>query len=124
LLENELHSLKDLGYNPYTKKYFIPQQAIRGELHRDLNFIEALKIAYPKLTVSDGVQKELRRIIAKINKSATEQRIDIPIGKINSVHFRDLLDYLNLTPNEYKIFLTLLSIVLSDLAKKQLHFTI
>lgn len=122
LLENELHSLKDLGYNPYTKKYFIPQQVIRGELHRDLNFIEALKIAYPKLTVSDGVKKELRRIIAKISKSAAEQRIDFPIGDIHSGYVRDLLDYLNLTPNEYNKFLTHLSIVLSDLVEKRIVF--
>jgi hypothetical protein len=50
------------------------------------------------------VVKELRRIIAKVKKSALEQRIDIPICEIHG-HIRDLLDYLNLTPNEYNSFL-------------------
>jgi hypothetical protein len=68
------------------------------------------------------VVKELRRIIAKVKKSALEQRIDIPICEIHSGHIRDLLDYLNLTPNEYNKFLTHLSIVISDL-KKRMVFT-
>jgi hypothetical protein len=44
-----------------------------GTLHPKQNFIEALEIAYLKLSVSDGVVKELRRIIAKVKKSALEQ---------------------------------------------------
>jgi hypothetical protein len=64
------------------------------------------------------VVKELRRIIAKVKKSALEQRIDIPICEIHG-HIRDLLDYLNLTPNEYNKFLTHLSIVISDLVEKE-----
>jgi hypothetical protein len=94
-----------------------------GTLHPKQNFIEALEIAYLKLSVSDGVVKELRRIIAKVKKSALEQRIDIPIC-VHSGHIRDLLDYLNLTPNEYNKFLTHLSIVISDLVEKRMVFTI
>ncbi|OCB77940.1 site-specific integrase [Flavobacterium crassostreae] len=114
---------EDKGWNPITKKYMIPEAIpINGVLHPKLNFIEALEIAYLKLSVSDGVIKELRRIIAKVKKSAEQQRIDFSISEVHSGHVRDLLDYLNLTPNEYNKFLTHLSIVLSDLVEKRMVF--
>jgi site-specific recombinase XerC len=114
---------EDKGWNPITKKFMIPEAKPKaGTLHPKQNFIEALEIAYLKLSVSDGVVKELRRIIAKVKKSALEQRIDIPICEIHSGHIRDLLDYLNLTPNEYNKFLTHLSIVISDLVEKRMVF--
>lgn len=115
--------LEERGYNPITKKYMIPEaKPIPGTLHPKLNFIEALKITYPKLTVSEGVKKEIKRIINKVEKSAAELRIEFAISEIHSGHVRDLLDYLNLTPNEYNKYLTHLSIVLSDLVEKRMVF--
>ena len=111
------------GWNPITKRYMIPEpKPTPGTLYPKQNFIEALEVAYPKLSVSEGVIKELRRIIAKIKKSATEQRIEFQICEIHSGHVRDLLDYLNLTPNEYNKYLTHLSMVLSDLVEKRIVF--
>lgn len=111
------------GWNPITKRYMIPEpKPAQGTLYPKQNFIEALEVAYPKLSVSEGVKKELRRIVAKINKSASEQRIEFPICEIHSGHVRDLLDYLNLTPNEYNKYLTHLSMVLSDLVEKRIVF--
>ena len=94
----------------------------QGTLYPKQNFIEALEVAYPKLSVSEGVKKELRRIVAKIKKSASEQRIEFPICEMHSGHVRDLLDYLNLTANEYNKYLTHLSIALSDLVEKRIVF--
>lgn len=114
---------EEKGWNPITKKYMLPEaKPVPGTLHPKLNFIEALEIAYLKLSVSAGVIKELRRIISKVKKSAADQRIDFQICEIHSGHVRDLLDYLNLTPNEYNKFLTHLSIVLSDLVEKRMVF--
>ena len=111
------------GYNPITKKYMIPEtKPAQGTLHPKLNFTEALKIAYPLLTVSDGVKKEIKRIIAKMEKLANELKIEFPICEIHSGHIRDLLDPLDLTPNEYNKFLTHLSIVLSDLVERRIVF--
>ena len=111
------------GWNPITKRYMIPEPIPAfGSLYPKQNFIEALEIAYLKLLVSDGVKKELRRIIGKLKKSAAEQRIDFAICEIHSGYVRDLLDYLNLTPNEYNKYLTHLSIVLSDLVEKRIVF--
>ena len=111
------------GWNPITKRYMVPEQTpAPGLLYPKQNFIEALELAYPKLSVSEGVKKELRRIVAKLKKSATEQRIDFQICEIHSGYVRDLLDYLNLTPNEYNKYLTHLSIVLSDLVEKRIVF--
>jgi site-specific recombinase XerC len=108
------------GYNPITKKYMIPEaKPVPGHLHPKVNFIEALKLAYPLLSVGDGVKKELRRIIAKIEKMANSLYLDFPICEIHSGYIRDLLDPLNLTANEYNKFLTHLSIVLSDLCEKR-----
>lgn len=114
---------EDKGWNPITKKYMIPEKKpVPGTLYPNQNFIEALEVAYLKLSVSDGVIKELRRIIAKVKKSAAEQRIEFSICEIHSGHVRDLLDYINLTPNEYNKYLTHLSIVLSDLVEKRIVF--
>ncbi len=114
---------EDKGYNPITKKYMIPvPKPAHGVIHPKLNFIEALELAYSKLTVSEGVKKEMKRIIAKIKKSGQELRIEFPICEIHSGYIRDLLDYLNLTPNEYNKYLTHLSIVLSDLVEKRMVF--
>ena len=66
--------------------------------------------------------KKLRRIIAKVKKSANEQRIEFFICEIHSGHVRDLLDYIKLTPNEYNKYLTHLSILLSDLVEKRIIF--
>lgn len=114
---------EEKGWNPITKKYMLPEaKPVPGTLHPKLNFIEALEIAYLKLSVSDGVIKELRRIISKVKKSAADQRIDFQICEIHSGHVRDLLDHINLTPNEYNKYLTHLSIVLSDLVEKRMVF--
>lgn len=114
---------EDKGYNPITKKYMIPElKPVPGSLHSKLNFVEALKIAYPLLSVSDGVTKEIRRIVAKVDKSAIALKMDFPICEIHSGHIRDLLDPLDLTPNEYNKYLTHLSIVLSDLVEKRMVF--
>lgn len=124
LLLIEIPKLFELkGWNPITKRYMVPEpKPAQGTLYPKQNFIEALEIAYLKLSVSEGVIKELRRIIAKVKKSAAEQRMDFPICEIHSGHVRDLLDYLELTPNEYNKFLTHLSIVLSDLVEKRIVF--
>lgn len=114
---------EEKGYNPITKKYMIPElKPVPGTLHSKLNFVEALKIAYPLLSVSDGVKNELRRIVAKVDLSATKLKMDFPICEIHSGHIRDLLDPLGLTNNEYNKFLTHLSIVLSDLVEKRMVF--
>lgn len=94
----------------------------KGKVYPELNFIEALRINYTSLTVSAGVIKEIKRIITKVESSAKEQMIEFPICKMHSGHVRDLLDYLNLTPNEYNKYLTHLSIVLSDLVEKKMIF--
>lgn len=123
LLEEIPKLFEDKGYNPITKKYMIPEAYPAPEtLHPKLNFIEALRITYPTLTVSEGVKKEIKRIINKVEKSAAELRIEFTIVEIHSGHVRDLLDYLNLTPNEYNKYLTHLSIVLSDLVEKRMVF--
>lgn len=114
---------EEKAYNPITKKYMIPElKPVPGTLHSKLNFVEALKIAYPLLSVSDGVKKELRRIVAKVDLSATKLKMDFHICEIHSGHIRDLLDPLGLTNNEYNKFLTHLSIVLSDLVEKRMVF--
>jgi integrase len=117
LLENELHSLKVKGYNPFTKKYFIPQQIPKGELHPDLFFIEALEIVYPKLSIKDSTRSDIRQVVNGVKKSAKQLRFDYKIKEIHSGHVRDLLDNLKLTNNRFNKFLTYLSIVFSELSE-------
>lgn len=123
LLQEIPKLFEEKGYNPITKKYLIPEEKpATGTLHPKLNFIEALKIAYPLLSVSDGVKKEIRRIVAKVEQYAISLNIDVAICEIHSGHIRDLLDPIGLTPNEYNKFLTHLSIVISDLVEKRMIF--
>jgi hypothetical protein len=49
IYEDELKSLKELGYNPFTKKYIIVQNKPKGELHEDLLIIDAFRTTYKKL---------------------------------------------------------------------------
>jgi site-specific recombinase XerC len=123
LLEEIPRLFEEKGYNPITKKYMVPDaKPDPGVLHPKMNFIDALKTTYPKLTVSDGVKKEIRRIVAKVEQSSVDLKIEFPICEIHSGHIRDLLDPLGLTPNEYNKFLTHLSIVISDLVEKRMVF--
>lgn len=115
--------LDQKGYNPITGKFMIEEPvAFVNALNPKTNFIEALKIAYVKLSLSPGVKKEIKRIVKKVNDSAIDQQLDIPISEFHSGHVRDLLDLLNLTPNEYNKYLTHLSIVLNDLVEKRMLF--
>lgn len=115
--------LDDKGYNPITKKFMAPEvKPMPGTLHQKLNFIEALRIDYLTLTCSPGVLKEMKRIIAKIETSSNELKIDFPICDMHSGHVRELLDNLKLTANEYNKYLTHLSIILSDLVEKRMLF--
>ena len=120
LLENELHSLKELGYNPNTKKYFVPQQIIRGKLHPDLFFVEALKIVYPKLSMKDGTKSAIRQVVANVEKSAKQIRCSTQIKNIHSGHIRDVLDNLKLNNSSFNRYLTYLSIVFSELTELRL----
>jgi site-specific recombinase XerC len=121
---SEMEKLLDkMRYNPITEKYMEPDvKPVTGKLNPKLNFIEALRINYPTQTVSEGVKKEIRRIIKKIEASAITLEMEFPICEMHSGHVRDLLDHLNLTPNEYNKYLTHLSIVLSDLVEKRMLF--
>lgn len=116
-----IYNESEIKVNP--EKIIIENLATsKGKVHPQLNFIEALRINYTSLTVSDGVKKEMKRIISKVESSAKEQMIKFPICEMHSGHVRDLLDYLNLTPNEYNKYLTHLSIVLADLVEKRMIF--
>lgn len=115
--------LDQKGYNPITKKFMVPEiKPVSGTLHQKLNFIEALRINYTTQTISIGVKKEIKRIIAKVETSAVDLNIEFPICEMHSGHVRDLLDNLNLTPNEYNKYLTHISIILSDLVEKRMLF--
>jgi site-specific recombinase XerC len=124
LLMVEIPKLLDQkGYNPITGKFMIeeaPEQIIA--LNPQMHFIKALTINYPLLSVSEGVKKEIKRIVKKIDQSAIDLNLNIAICQLHSGHIRDLLDRLNLTPNEYNKYLTHLSIVLSDLVEKRMLF--
>lgn len=124
LLLVEIPKLLDQkGYNPITGKFMIePVPVVINALNPKTNFIEALQINYTLLSVSPGVIKEMKRIIKKVGQSAIDLELDIPICEFHSGHVRDLLDRLNLTPNEYNKYLTHLSIVLSDLVEKRMLF--
>ncbi|RKS03724.1 hypothetical protein [Flavobacterium sp. 102] len=121
---SEMEKLLDkMRYNPISEKYMEPDvKPVSGTLNSKMNFIEALRINYPTQTVSEGVKKEIRRIIKKIESAAVTLEIEFPICEMHSGHVRDLLDHLSLTPNEYNKYLTHLSIVLSDLVEKRMLF--
>jgi site-specific recombinase XerC len=120
--EMERH-LDERLYNPITRQYApAPIKVEAGILSPKMDFIKALKSNYPTQSLSDGVKKELRRILNKIESSAYELKIEFPICEMHSGHVRDLLDNIALTSNEYNKYLTHLSIVLSDLVEKRLLY--
>jgi site-specific recombinase XerC len=124
LLMSEMKkALDQKHFNPITKKFMEPPvQSVTGSINQKTYFIDALRLNYQTLRVSEGVKKEIRRIIKKIESVAIDLSLDISISEIHSGHIRDLLDNLNLTANEYNKYLTHLSIVLADLVEKRMLF--
>jgi integrase len=117
ILEDEIKVLTEKGFNPFTKTFFVPQPIQKGELHTDLHFVDALKIAYPKLTMKDGTKKAIRQVVANVEKSARQIRCQTKIKDIHSGHVRDVLDNLKLNNSSFNRYLTYLSIVFSELTE-------
>jgi integrase len=111
---------KDKGYNPITKKYMkcVELSKPQGELHPDLNIIDAFNLAKEKLKGSDKHKKEIRIAINRFEKGSRELRMtEIKIKDFKRSELKTILEYLNLPDNYFNKFRAYLSCLFNELVE-------
>ncbi|TWP27422.1 hypothetical protein ETU09_07140 [Apibacter muscae] len=120
IYEDELKALKELGYNPFTKRNFCEIEKPKNELHKDLNIIEAFRLSHDKLkkSVSKDYFNEIRIAINRFEKGARELRmLNIKIKDFKRSELKTILEYLNLTDHYFNKFRSYLSSLFNELVE-------
>ncbi|MFY0481685.1 hypothetical protein ACI6PS_03695 [Flavobacterium sp. PLA-1-15] len=119
LLDDELKALKELGYNPYTKKYNTPQdEKPKALMNPDLLIVEAFRLALSKKKASDEYLDQIRYAVNRFEKAAKQLRMDkIRIYDLRRSQLKEIFDYIDLTDdyfNKYKAYFSALFIILVE----------
>ena len=102
ILEDELHSLKVLGFNPITKKFITKEIKPKGAMHPDLLIMEAFRLALSKLKGTTEYLKQIHFALNRFEIAVKKLRMnDITIYKFRRSQLKEVLDYLNLTDNYF-----------------------
>jgi integrase len=102
ILDDELHSLKVLGFNPITKKYLVKQQKPLGTMHSDLLIVDAFRLALTKLKGTDEYLKQIHYALNRFEIAVKKLRMtEITIYKFRRSELKEIFDYLNLTDNYF-----------------------
>lgn len=117
ILEDELNALKNLGYNPYTKKYIaVKPEKPKGTMHPDLLIIEAFRLSLSKLKGSPEHIKQIEYAINRFEKAVKKLRMsEITIYKFRRSELKEIFDYLNLTDNYFNKFKAYFSSLFKEL---------
>ncbi len=92
LIEDELHKLRELGYNPITNTFITPLEC-EYEIDPETPFIAALWKALDKLPVVKDTRKDMKSVVNGVKKAALQLRFDqLPINKISRRHIKMILD--------------------------------
>lgn len=102
ILDDELHSLKVLGFNPITKKYIVKQEKPIGTMHPDLLIVDAFRLALTKLKGTDEYLKQIHFALNRFEIAVKKLRMtEITIYKFRRSELKEIFDYLNLTDNYF-----------------------
>ena len=100
ILDDEIDKLKR-GYHPIHKKYIIKEDLSHQELHPDLPFIVAFRIALEHLIITKKHTNEIRWAIDRIEKKAIKLKIaDTTISSLKRSDLKRVLEACNL-PDYY-----------------------
>ena len=92
LIEDELRSLTEDGYNPIIKTSLLSIDAQCG-ISSNTPFINALREASKKLSVAATTLSDIRSVLKGVEKSSTQLRIvSLPISTIRRKHIKAILE--------------------------------
>ncbi len=120
LLENELHLLKERGFNPRTKTYLVPLDT-EYEIQPSTYFIQALIKASEKMNVVGNTKLDLRSVIKYTEIAAKQLKIDfLPVSAVKRKHIKLILDHLpkvkeRWSANTFNYYRAHLSILFNEL---------
>lgn len=102
IMDDELHSLKVLGFNPFTKKYLVQDQKPKGSMHPDLLIVDAFRLALTKLKGTAEYLKQIEYALNRFEIAVKKLRMtEITIYKFRRSELKEIFDYLNLTDNYF-----------------------
>lgn len=115
ILENIVYENK-IGYHPILKKYVVDESFQDGELHKNLYFIDAFRLAATKLSGSKNHIYQVKSVINRIEKSARSLKLlDIPISELKRSEMKKLLEACKFPNNYYNKARSYLSALFSEL---------
>lgn len=101
LLENEINDLK-AGHNPILKKTIVEVRGPAFEINRKTPFIQAIRMAFKKLKLSDSSLSNISSSITYIEKASNKLGYsDIEVSKISRKHIISILEACDLSPQSY-----------------------
>ncbi len=93
MMETELYTLKEKGFNPITEKTLVPTE-IDYEISPSTPFIKSLYKALDKLSCQPSTLLDIKSVLKYIEKAAVQLKYDhIPVKEIKRKHIRLLLDH-------------------------------
>lgn len=115
LIDDEIYN-NQKGYNPILKKYFVEANFRDAELHPNLPFITAFKIALQKIDCTDIHRKQIEWAIKRIAKAATKFQYDrYTISQLKRKDLKRILEACKLTDSYFNKFRSYLSRLFSEL---------
>lgn len=116
---SEIPHILEKGYNPITKKYMIkeePKDVDKTKLSPELMYLDAIELAFKKLTASKSHLNEIRIAKNRFIKGAIELRLnETKIKDLEIPEVKEILDYLELTDSYYNKYLSYMSSIFTEL---------
>jgi len=92
LIDNEMHTLLNKGYNPITKEFILPD-IINGGISESFSFLSALEFALNKKQCSAKTKQSISNCIKHVIIAAKQlEMATIPINQIKRQHLKLLLE--------------------------------
>lgn len=117
----EIPRLLEKGYNPITKQNMIkeePDFVDNTKLSPELMYLDAIELAFEKVTGSDNHIRDVRIAKNRFIKGANELRLNqTKIKDLEIPEVKEVLDYLNLPDYYYNKYLMYFGIIFSELVE-------
>lgn len=124
LLKEIIHYLDDKGYNPITRQYMAPQQAIAHEIDPSTPFTVALEMGFKKLDCIQDTLDTIKSMMKYVGIAAAQLYDNsagrtynlLPVSQISTRHIKGILEqhkknnpsFSNYGFNKYKIYLSMI----------------
>lgn len=117
----EIPRILEKGYNPITKTYMIKEEPIivdKAKLGPELMYLDAIELAFEKVTGSTNHIRDVRIAKNRFIKAANELRLnETKIKDLEIPEVKEILDYLKLPDYYYNKYLMYFGIIFSELVE-------